>query len=69
MKHKFKSIDGAAKRVRHLETLLAWYEEHSRELKAQRNLMAKLAAKEPQFFNPLEAMAAETLRDKILATI
>jgi hypothetical protein len=29
--------------------------------------LAKLAAKTPQFFNPLEAAAAEFLRDRILA--
>lgn len=36
-------------------------------LAAERLLMAKLAAKEPQFFNPLVAMEAETLRDRILS--
>lgn len=36
-------------------------------LEAERLLLAKLAAKEPQFFNPLEAMDAQRLRDRILA--
>lgn len=36
-------------------------------LASERLLLAKLAAKEPQFFNPLAAMEAETLRDRILS--
>ena len=32
----------------------------------ERLLLAKLAAKEPQFFSPLAAMEAEALRDRIL---
>lgn len=36
-------------------------------LAAERLMLAKLAAKEPQFFNPLVAMEAETLRDRILS--
>jgi hypothetical protein len=37
------------------------------QLQSERLLLANLAAGTPQFFNPLEAMAAETLRDTILA--
>lgn len=37
-----------------------------KELSARLVLLAKLAAKTPQFFNPMEAWAAETLRDEIL---
>lgn len=36
------------------------------DLKEQRQQLAKLAAKTPMFFNPLDAIAAETLRDQVL---
>ncbi len=35
-------------------------------LRAERLTLAKLAAKTPQFFNPLVAWEAEALRDRIL---
>jgi hypothetical protein len=35
----------------------------------ERNVLAKLAADTPQFFNPLEAMAAKKLRDDILSNV
>ena len=31
--------------------------------------LAKLAAQTPQFFNPLDAMQAELVRDRILSTL
>jgi len=31
--------------------------------------LAKLAAQTPQFFNPLDAMQAEQIRDRILSTL
>lgn len=34
---------------------------------AERKMLARLAAKTPQFFNPIEGWAAEKLRDDILA--
>jgi hypothetical protein len=37
-----------------------------RQLRRERLVLAKLAAKKPQFFDPLEALAAEALRDQIL---
>lgn len=37
-----------------------------RKLRADRLTLAKLAARTPMFFNPLDAFAAETLRDKLL---
>jgi hypothetical protein len=39
------------------------------KLQADRLLLAKLAAETPQFFNPLEAMEAQALRNRILATV
>jgi hypothetical protein len=40
------------------------------ELKAERLLLARLAKcqESPQFYNPIEAMAAKALRDRVLAT-
>ena len=38
-----------------------------RRLKAERLALAKLAADEPQFFNPLDAFAAQKIRDDVLA--
>lgn len=38
-----------------------------RRLKTERFALAKLAADEPMFFNPLTAMAVRNLRDKVLA--
>jgi hypothetical protein len=47
-----------------------WYEcPNCAERRHELRLLAKLAAKKPMFFNPLEAFAAETLRDRILAEI
>jgi hypothetical protein len=65
--YKAKSITGAQAFVRSLlrqrercEQLLVRYDR-------DRKLLAKLASKTPLFYNPLEAMAAETLRDDILS--
>lgn len=45
------------------ERLLAEVE----RLKAERHLLAMLAAETPRFYNPLHVMAAEQLRDQVLA--
>ena len=37
------------------------------DLKRERLVLAKLASKTPQFYNPLVAFEAEALRDRILA--
>ncbi len=64
--YKANSLKGAQTYVRclikqrsELTALLERY--HSDRL-----MLAKLASKTPQFFNPLEAMAAETLRDQVI---
>ena len=36
------------------------------DVRIERLLLAKLASEKPEFFNPLEAVAAERLRDAIL---
>lgn len=72
-KYKPKTITGAQRRVRELMNQLDDYRkmfdrvsDENRRLKADRIRLAKLAAKGPCFFNPLDAMAAENLRDGIL---
>jgi hypothetical protein len=74
--YKAKSITGAQARVRQLEKIRAWYEDQCTELKLsikrlnqEADILAKLAAKGPCSFNPLEAFAAEELRDRRLAAM
>lgn len=69
MKHKFKSIDGAVRRIRELEKIVASYGAIVSRLNNERQLLAKLAARGPCFYNPLEAMVAEKLRDDILRRV
>ncbi len=73
--YKAKTITGAQSRVRELENqrreLLRCLQEADarvERLTDERQLLAKLAATGPAFFNPLEAFAAQKLRDSILAT-
>lgn len=69
MKHKFKSIDGAVRRIRELEgqvrerdyVLTLWLHE--------RIALAKLAAYTPQFDNTLDIVEAIRIRDAIMAQI
>lgn len=72
-KHRFKNQDTAEARVRLLEKRFKQLEDICTRIKLEariekaRNLMlAKLAAKGPAFFNPLEAAAAEDIRNHIL---
>ncbi len=66
MSRRFKTIEGAVRRIRQLEkqkeVLDTLLEEYARD----RKQLAMLAAKGPCFFNPLVAMEAQTLRDEIL---
>ena len=64
--YKAKSLDGAEKRVRELQRQLREASEILERWANERKALAKLAAKGPCFFNPLEAFAAETIRDEIL---
>lgn len=73
-KTRFKSQESAEARVRLLEKRLheldAIATRYSNELKQQRKLsllLAKLAAKGPAFFNPLEILDAQRCRDLILS--
>lgn len=61
-----KTLGGAQARVRSLLKQRNEAHELIYQLNQERTMLAKLAAKGPCFFNPLEAMAAERLRDRVL---
>lgn len=65
--YQAKSINGAQRRVRQLQKQLDECHRLLGQFAKERLLLAKLAATGPAFFNPLEAFAAEDVRDKILA--
>ena len=65
-KYKAKSLAGAQRRVRQLETQIESWSAVCDQVIKDRNLMAKLAAETPQFFNPLDVMEAKKTRDLIL---
>lgn len=66
--YKPRSISGAIRRIRDLEFQLNQSNKLLEQWKNERILLAKLAATGPAFFNPLEAFAAEKIRDQILAS-
>jgi hypothetical protein len=61
-----KTLSGAQALVRSLMKQRRKDNELIYRLTQELKLLAKLAAKGPAFFNPLEAMAAEQLRDRVL---
>ena len=65
--YKAKSLKGAQSKVRQLQRQIFERDDLLRRFDNQRRLLAKLASDTPQFFNPLEVMAAKKLRDEILA--
>ena len=65
--HKFKSIDGAVRRVRELERQLVEYKKICERLDKEKRVLAKLASDKPEFFNPLAVAAAKEIRDEVLA--
>jgi hypothetical protein len=72
-KHRYKSIEGAVRRIRELEKIIAHLEQIAQAMKDRertlahtRRLMAMLAAEGPAFDNPLIIMEAKMLRDEIL---
>ncbi len=67
--YKPKSLEGAARRVRELQNIIEQYERHGQERRREVILLAKLAAKGPAFTNPLEAFAAEHIRDQWLRIV
>ena len=64
--YKARTIAGATARVRQLEENFHRLDQLAMKYKKERDLLAQLAARTPQFDNPLEAIAAESLRDAIL---
>lgn len=67
--YKAKSIAGAERRVRQLQAQINVMNQILDRWKAERNLLARLAATGQAFFNPLDAMAAEKLRNELLASL
>lgn len=67
MKYKARTLAGATKRVNELEAHLRHVDELAQKYRTERNLMARLVAKTPQFDNPIHVMEAEKIRDEILA--
>lgn len=62
-KTRFKTLETAERRVRLLEKRLQEYEEICQRKDVELNMLAKLAAAGPAFFSPLDAIAAERMRD------
>lgn len=64
-----KTLTGAQAEVRRLRKQLAETEEMLELLWNDRRMLAMLAAEGPAFFNPLKAMAAKKVRDRVLASM
>lgn len=64
--YKAKTLSGAQRRVRELMKQREALNDLIEQLVRERHMLAKLAAKGPAFFNPLEVMEAEQLRDAVL---
>ncbi len=65
-KTRFRSIESAERRIRQLQRRIQDYEAICARKTDELHLLAKLAATGPAFFNPLEAAAAEKIRDALL---
>ena len=61
-----KTLSGAQAMVRSLTKQRNEAHDLIHRMHREMILLAKLAAKGPAFFNPLEAMEAEQLRDRVL---
>jgi len=61
-----RSLPAAQRRARYLRKQLDQAHELIAKFGQDRIALAKLAAKGPCFFNPLDVMAAEKIRDEIL---
>ena len=66
MRHKFKSVEGAVRRIRQLEKIVVDCSGLLKRFDDERKSLAMLAADGPCFFNPLVAMEAKQLRDELL---
>lgn len=61
------TLSGAQAEVRAVRKTLERVQNLLERYAEKRNLLARLAAKTPQFSNPLHAWEAERIRDEILA--
>lgn len=61
-----RTLAGATRRVRQLEDQICVLDAIARRYRDERRLLAMLAARTPQFDNPLVVMEVEKLRDEIL---
>lgn len=61
-----RSLPAAQRTARYLRKQLNEAHEQIKKLHTERVALAKLAAKGPCFFNPLDVMQAEKYRDQIL---
>lgn len=68
-KTRFKSIEATERRIRRLESHCYEYKQICDLYQQEKIMLAKLAATGPAFFNPLDAMEAEKLRDKLLRSV
>ncbi len=64
--YKPKSLTGAAQYVRCLRKQIDDYERYSKAMRNDIIALAKLVATGPAFTNPLEAMAAQEIRNQWL---
>lgn len=64
--YKAKSLKAAERNVRSLLKQRAERDELLNIFDRERKLLAKLAAKTPQFYNPFDVMEAEKIRDVLL---
>lgn len=67
--YKAKSLKGAEREVRKLRKSVQERDALLNNWAQERIALAMLAAETPQFYNPLLAMQAKQLRDRILKTI
>lgn len=64
-----KSLKGAEREVRRLRKQNAEQRVTLCRLYEERKLLARLAADEPQFYNPVDVVLAKSMRDRILGSL
>lgn len=65
-KHRYKSIDGAVRRIRELTRSVKDRDDLLKRWSHELKMLAKLASESPQFYNPLDVVEAKRIRDGIL---
>lgn len=66
---RLEQLEGARREAGECRSEAAGYHLKLIHAAGERILLAKLACRTPQFFNPLEAMGAEAIRDRVLKEI